>query len=214
MSDLTTRVIGFVDSVPLDTILRHVMPIVPQLPHEMALDYVRQSYIELARRSSILVARLVQDYQAGVNDYPILTPDGYEMFQMMAVDHPSYRRVDYWQGQNSGLWNTRFDIVDNKSIYFHTAPSVDSEGTLILYVSLLPSNCCGRIPSSVEVPYGYAIAEGALSKLLLIPNKPWTNPGIAAIHARNYNIGVMSARNLADTNRKRGPVVPNRVRVV
>jgi hypothetical protein len=205
---------NFTDLVPLSSLLRHVMPIVPQLPHEMALDSIRQSYIELTRRSSILVVKLQQDYQAGVHDYPIDIPEGYEMYQLMGLAHPNFRYVDYWAGANYGLWNTRFDVVDNSSLYFHIAPSVDSVGSLIIYAKVLPNNCCETIPSSLATPYGYAIAEGALSKLLLIPNKPWTNPSIAGIHARNYNIAVMSARNLGDTNRKCGPIVPNRIRVV
>lgn len=205
---------SFSDLVPLDSLLRHVMPIIPQLPHEMALDYVRQAYTELARRSSLIVAKLEQDYQANVHDYPLEPPEGYEIFQIMGIDHPSYRYVDHWGGCNYGLWNTRFDIVDNKSIYFHTAPSVDSVGSLIIYAKVIPGRCCEQIPASVEVPYGQAIAEGALGKLMLIPNKPWTSPQIASIHTRNFNIGIMSARNLGDTNRKRGPIVPNLVRVV
>jgi hypothetical protein len=214
MTHATCSSASFSDLVPLDSLLRHVMPIIPQLPHEMALDYVRQAYTDLARRSSVLVARLEQDYQANVHDYPLEAPEGYEVFQVMGIDHPSYRYVDYWAGQCTGLWNTRFDIVDNRSIYFHTAPSVDSVGSLIVYAKVLPSRCCDTIPASVEVPYGLAIAEGAVSKLMLIPNKAWTNPSVASIYARNFNIGVMSARNLADTNRKRGPVVPDLVRVV
>lgn len=214
MTHATVASSNFSDLVPLTSLLRHVMPIIPQLPHEMALDYIRQAYIELTRRSSILVARLEQDYQANVHDYPLDPPDGYEVYQIMGIDHPNFRYVDYWAGTRTGLWNTRFDVIDNKSLYFHIAPSVDSTGSLIVFAKVLPNSCCENIPTSVEVPYGYAIAEGALSKLLLIPNKPWTNPSIASIHARNYNIAVMAARNLADTNRKRGPIVPNRIRVV
>lgn len=214
MSGCPYSPVSFRDAVPLEQLLRHVMPHVPDIPYAMALDKVRQAYIEFARRSEILVGKLVMDWQAGVHDYYITPPEGYDTFRILGLDSPNYRYVDYWAGQCHGLWNTRFDVVDNRAIYFHTAPSVDNPDGLAIYASLVPNSCCNTIPSSVEVPYGEAIAEGALARILLIPGKPWSNANLSRVHNRNFHIGVMSARNLADTNRKRGPLMAKPVRIV
>lgn len=201
-------------SVALDTLLRHVSPRLPEIPYAMALDSVRQAYTEFARRSSIIVDRLVQDYQAGVTDYPLEPPEGYEVYQVMGIESPGFSFVDYWAGYNYGLWNTRFDVIDNRVINFRNAPSVDSDDGLVVFVQLLPNPCCDSIPSSIATPYGKGIADGALASLLSIPNKPWTNSAVAAQHRRDFNITIMAGRNLADTNRKRGPLQAKRIRVV
>lgn len=202
------------NGTPLESLLRHIMPVVPEIPHEMALDRIRQAYIEFARRSMLIVDRLVIDYQANVHDYFLVPPDGYEVYQVMGLESPGYRYVDYWQGYNWGLWNTRFDVIDNRKIYLHTAPSVDAVDGLIIYAQLLPSNCCNTLPISIDVPYGYGIAQGALKGLLSIPNKPWTHMGLARASELEFNKTVLSAKNLAETNRKREPLKANRIRVV
>lgn len=214
MNDTPHNIVSFVEATRLETLLRHVAPVVSEVPHGVMLDRVRQSYIEFARRSSILVAKLVIDYQANVHDYPMTPPDGYIVHQVMGLDSPGYRFVDYWHGTNYGLWGTKFDVIDNKYIYIHRAPSVDGEAGLVVYAQLLPDSCCEHIPVSLEVPYGKGIADGAIAALLRIPNKPWTQPGIARQYEMDYNRTVMAARNLADSNRKRGPLRPYQRRIV
>lgn len=208
------NITSFLNTVSLDTLLRHVMPIVPDLPHAMALDRVRQAYIEFARRSGLIVGQLKQKYQAGVHDYPLIPPDGYEVYQVLGFGSPGYSFVDYWGGNNYGLWNTRLDVIDNTTVYLHRAPSVDNEDGLCVYVALLPTSCVADIPVSIATPYGKGIASGALADILLIPNKPWTNPAIAGVHKLEFNRTVLAGKNLAQTNRKAGPLRAKSIRVV
>lgn len=201
-------------SVQLDTLLRHIMPMIPEAPHAMVLDRIRQSYTEFARRSSLLVAKITQDFQAGVSDYGLEPPDGYEIYSVLGLDCPGYRFVDYWGGQCSGLWNTKFDVVDNRSIYIHRAPTVDGPDGLSVYVVVLPAPCVSLIPASIATPFGRAIAEGALADVMLTPNKAWTNVSVAGIHKLEFNRGVLAARHLSETNRQRGPLRMKKLRVI
>lgn len=207
-------VASFNNSVQLDTLLRHVMPIVPEVPHAMGLDRIRQAYTEFARRSGLLVAKIVQDYQGGVNDYAITPPDGYEIYGVMGLESPGYSFVDYWKGCNYGLWNTRFDVIDNTSIYLHRASSIDIVDGLVIYATVLPSPCVTTIPASIATPYGKGIAAGAIADLLMVPNKAWTSPQIAAAHKMEFNRVVLSAKQLAETNRKAGPLRMKPIRVI
>lgn len=205
---------SFNNTVPLETLLRHIMPVIPSLPHDMVLDRVRQNYTEFARRTGLLVATITQDYQANVNDYALVPPEGYEVYYVLGLDSPGYSFVDYWAGCNTGLWNTRFDVVDNRSIYIHRAPSVDQIDGLVTYVVLLPNRCVNDIPASIEVPYGKGIADGVLAELMLMPGKPWTNPGAARLYQMEFNRTILAGKHLAETNRKRGPLRAKRIRVV
>jgi hypothetical protein len=68
---------GFEELEPLTPLLRHAMPIVPELPHSMALDMLRQKYIDFARRTRILQTEIPIQYQSGVRDYQLDAPEGW-----------------------------------------------------------------------------------------------------------------------------------------
>jgi hypothetical protein len=205
---------SFNNTAQLDSLLRHIMPMIPETPHAMALDRVRQAYIEFARRTSLVVARMVQNYQTNVADYALVPPEGYEIYSVLGLESPGYGFVDYWGGCNYGLWNTRFDVIDNSIIRLHRPPTVDSVDGLVIYAVVIPNSCVSTIPDSIATPYGKGIAQGALADILLTPNKPWSSPQLAQINRLEYNRVILAAKHLAETNRKPGPLRAKRIRVV
>ena len=207
-------VTNFDDVIGLDSLLRHVIPEVPEVPHDMALDRIRQSYTEFARKTLLITYRQTQDYQTDVHDYFLTPPDGYEVYQVLGLESPGYRYVDYWQGGRVGLWNTKLDVIDNKVLYLHRSPSVDTENGLHIFMQVLPGRCCNTIPNSIDVPFGYGIAKGALASLQRIPGKPWTNLGISRANELEFNRIVLAGKNLAMTNRKFGGIIARGRRVV
>ena len=214
MSNCPYSACSFENAAQLDTLLRHIMPMIPEAPHAMVLDRVRQSYIEFSRRSSLVIARMVQSYQTNVADYELEPPDGYEIYQVLGLESPGYSFVDYWGGCNYGLWNTRFDVIDNSIIKLRKPPTVDSVDGLVVYATVIPSSCVSTIPHSIATPFGEGIAKGALADIMLTPNKSFTSPQISAIHKMEYNRVCLAARHLAETNRKRGPIRAKPIRVV
>ena len=202
------------DEVGLDSLLRHVVPLVPEVPHSMALDRVRQRYIEFARKSSLIVTRQYITLQKDVQDYTLTPPKGYEVFQVLGFQSVGYSFVDYWRGYRRGLWGQDFEVVDNTTIKLSYAPSVDNPAGIEVILALLPTECATTVLKSIATPYGAGIAKGAVADLLLIPNKPWTNGGLASKYELEFNRVVQSARNLGETNRQTGPVRPFSRRVV
>src|SRR5699024_11911276 len=131
----------FEDTVPLDSLLRHVVPIVTVIPHSMALDLIRQAYILFARKSSLVVAELTQDYQAGVRDYPLLPPDGYEVYMVRGLKCPRLNLTWWYELGQFPAWDNRIDVFDNTHILLRDTPSVDDRNGLTVYVSLVPTEC-------------------------------------------------------------------------
>lgn len=202
------------ETVSLDSLLRHVIPLMPEIPHSMALDRVRQRYIEFARKSSLICTKLYITVQAGVTDYYLEPPEGYEIFQVLGFDSPGYSFVDYWRGSKRGMWGTDFQVVDNTSLILNYVPSADRNEKLEVVVALLPSECATTLLKSISTPYGAGIAKGAVADLLMVPNKPWTNGGLASKYEIEFNRVVQSARNLAETNRQTGPIRPFSRRII
>ena len=135
--------LDFMDSVPLNTLLRHVLPYVPKLPQAMALDMVRQKYIDFARRTRILCCEITKNYQAGVRDYYLEAPKDHSIYSIVGIDTGGFSN---WMTLGSP-WELgkSFDVVDNNCIKLRNEPAVDREDGLKVYVTLLPQECINYI---------------------------------------------------------------------
>lgn len=189
-----TTTLDYMDNIPLNTLLRHVLPSVPQIPQAMALDLLRQKYIDFARRTRILSCEITQDYQAGVLDYYLEAPTDHEIYTIIGTPHKGWNGTYYW--------TSPFDVVDNNGIRLHNAPSVDKVNGLCVQVTLLPKECISTIPRSISTPFGQKIARGVVADLLYLPNKEWTNAGLARKHELDYERMLLSARAISSSNRK------------
>lgn len=194
------------DTVPLDSLLRHMAVNVPQIPYAVALDAVRERFTEFARISGLLVGYSELPIQKGVTNYFLEAPEGYEVFSVKAAGSPlgwswHNANANYW----FATWGYRFFIKDNSEVVFEREPSRDEPGRFIL-MSVLPGSCCATMPRSVATPYGRGIAMGAVADALRMPGKPWSNPGLAESFERKFTRTVLSAKNLAITNR--GAITP------
>jgi hypothetical protein len=91
---------------------------------------------------------------------------------------------------------------------------IDPSGIMVLHVPIVPGNPevwhahlslglsdpvtnegLPHIPDDIVDRYQDAIVSGLLSKVLMHPNKPYSNKELATFHGRKYNAGVARARN-------------------
>lgn len=193
--------LDYMDSVPLQNMLRHVLPYVPELPQAMALDMLRQKYIDFARRTRLLCAEMVMDYQSGVRDYYLEPPEDHQVYSIIGV-HSHTGDGLYWYGFERDVWRKNFNVVDNNCIVLHNTPSVDRKGGLRVFATLLPKACINYMPSSIMLPFGRNIGRGVVADALCIPNKEWTNPNLARKYELDYERMLLSARALSSANRK------------
>lgn len=192
---------GVEQTVTVASLVRHMIPSCPSLPHDLAVDLVRQKYIEAARRSGLLTAVCEIPLQRDVRNYPLDVPEGYEVYAVHPTHHqPALHRatlsVDYWF-----LCGYRFKVLHNDEIEFAASPGHDREEPMELTVIVVPSECVATMPTAISTPFGRGIAKGALADAMVIPNQAWTNPGIARGHELAYNRTVLDMRTLAITNR-------------
>lgn len=62
-----------------------------------------------------------------------------------------------------------------------------AEGELTVSMYLKPAHTADMLPDFMISHYGYDLAHGALSTLLLIPNQPFTNPQMAIAFDVKFN---------------------------
>ena len=190
----------FEECVHLSTLLRHVIPIVQGVPHAMALDLLRQKFIDFCTRTKIMTAESTHDLQAGVRDYQLHAPGGYEVFSIVGIENEHHGH--HWTGFQNNEFRRNFEVIDNNIIKLRTAPAVDRRHGLKVYVNLIPNDFVNTLPKSIAVPYGRRIAMGVVADCLFIPKKDWSSPQEAPRYEREYEKGVLDARSLAGTNRQ------------
>lgn len=188
-------------TVPLDSLLRHMAVNVPEIPYSVALDQIRERYIQFARTSHLIVYFQELALQREVTNYKLVAPEGYEVYSVRGVGDPGSW---VWRGPSKDYWfsayGNRFYVKDNSEIIFDREPSAALSGQFVL-LTVIPSPCCESVPTSVATPYGKGIAAGAVADALLMPNKAWTNPALAEVYEIKYNRAALSAKNIAITNR-------------
>lgn len=201
-------------TVPLDELMRFVATIIPAVPYEVGLEYLRQKYIDFARITSLVVYHQKIQLQRGVREYMLIPPPGYEILGVMQYHHNSW---GYMRLPNIDRWFTYFGerlrVEGNSRIHLETAPSND-ERQLEIVLHLLPNTCVNDIPQEIATPYGRGIAKGAVAELLEMPGKAWSNPRAAAKYERDFHIACQSGRNLHLTNRGSRRVTMDQIRVI
>lgn len=193
--------LDFSETCPIDNLLRHIMPMVPKVPPAYALNVLRQKYINFARRTRFLASLLIQDSQSGVRDYRLVPPTDYQVYSIIGRQQYNHK-VDTWGARFFSDLHLDFDVVDNNMIVLHNCPAQDEINGLKVWVTLIPKPCISTIPINIADPFGYDIAKGVIGELLHVPDKQWTNDGLARRFELDYERMLLSARALAISNRK------------
>lgn len=79
-------------------------------------------------------------------------------------------------------------------------PEPDADGILTLIVALKPSTDATGVDDLIYDEFREAVVHGALSRLMLSPSKPYSNPSLAAYHEQQFTVktgaaGMRTARN-------------------
>lgn len=82
-------------------------------------------------------------------------------------------------------------------------PTTDQLEALHVYCSVIPVDA-RQVPEHVATHHFETITKGALSKLLVMSKKPWTNPDLARVYGAQYYDGLREARVNADSAYQNG----------
>jgi hypothetical protein len=86
--------------------------------------------------------------------------------------------------------------IDRATLRILAAPAVD-DVPILVSVALAPSPRAVRIEDSVARPHANAISYGALSRLLTMPGKQWTDPRTAQTFEAKFNEAIYTAKTRA-----------------
>lgn len=172
---------------------------------DAAQDFCRRSFLWRAREQALFTTVALQE----VYDVTGLVPAG---AQLVAL-HSAWafgREVDIEEpGQGDdfapGVAHHRWVVGVDGPAALHVLPAPDAGAIAITgTLSFCPSDDSTGVPDFIFNRWRKEIASGAIEMLCAQENKPWSSPGLAAVHKGKFDAAVMLAASRAGPVRRKG----------
>lgn len=143
---------------------------------------------------------------AGENAYDLEPLPGTDVTTVLAAELdgvPLAPKDIPWLNREIPRWRTvaarskYFTQVDTEQVILAALPDANITAGLTLTLALQPSRSAVSFPKWIFNQYLYVLAEGAISKLMMMPNKPWTDIQNGADRRSKFEAGIANARAYA-----------------
>lgn len=192
--------------------LDYVLPQVPGATNEMALLEIKNTIIDFCEKSLILQTDLDPITTIpNISEYDLEPPSERLVVQIMKMWFKGVnldpRALD--EIYTPSAFNTRSGALVEKSdprFYYqkdartfsvYPIPNVRDVASITLRVALKPTRSATTIDDLIYEEYAETIGHGAITRLALSPDKPYTNPNMAAARNALYLAGLNIARQRA-----------------
>lgn len=143
------------------------------------------------------------DLVAGESFYDLETPTGGDISAVMHVEcngMPLENKSLEWLNKEHPSWRIDretpkwFTQITPDQIILAKVPDVTVVGGLYVTMAAEPSRASSSFPKWICNQYIYTLVDGALSTLMLMPDKPWTDTQNGAARLANFNAAINNAR--------------------
>jgi hypothetical protein len=200
--------VGFTN---IDNWFTHIWPDVPLCPNpkirEAIIDTARRFFLETELWTVELELLNINSDQA---EYTLLSPhadmvslDHYEIksgdtfyrkkvISEIAIDANPDERDD-WRTQTNEDPDAAW-VGQTLKMRLTYIPGIDITAGLKVWINIMPFDGARTVPNIRWTHYKDIITSGAISELLMMANKPWTNPDLGAAHGVNFSGSFLKAR--------------------
>lgn len=197
---------------PYTSFLDYVLPHVPGCTPEMATLEIKNTCIDFCEKSLILqVDADPITAIAGIMDYDLEPPRDHLVTKIMKVwykgqeldgESPDEIKTPSVYNQNSGYLVNRGDPrfylqKDARTFSLYPIPQETARLAVTMRVALKPTRSATQVDDLIFEEYAETIGAGAVSRLALSPNKPYSNRQLAADKNGQYVAGLNVARDRA-----------------
>lgn len=196
----------------LDAFLNKIHPFAPGVADLTAYEWIREAAIEFCERTRTW--RDYDDYQVYRRDAALIkTPVGSVIHEIEEVrfngewlEPASASDLDKWHhGWRTGRATGRpgyFTQMEPNTI----AIAPIAAGTVHAWLILKPAPDAMELPDYIAMQYRQVIADGALARILALPNMPYSNPQLAAVHDTSFQAALSRLSNLGSAGQQRAHV--------
>ena len=189
--------------VTLDSIIEYVMPEVVGCPRDLIIREIKEAAISFCEATGLWRYDLYPlNILPGVSVYEIDIPSESKIVDIRSLNiggRPIDPQTAEWLDKNSDRWRTQegsanYYVVESPGeIRLSLVPMAEADEIMTGVVTLKPKRVDPKIPQFIIDDWMNTIAAGAKSRLMLIPNKKWSNPQDGILQADNNDIGKSKA---------------------
>lgn len=135
--------------------------------------------------------------------YPITAPADADIASVLTVEHdgaPIEARSVEWLNANAPRWRTsaatprHFTQIEQDQLILAPLPSAGLAQGLTMTLALQPKRTATGAPAWLMTKYRYSLVDGVLARLMLMANKPWSDPANGQDRRNSYEAAVANAR--------------------
>lgn len=196
----------------LDDFLPSIRPYAPGVADPTAYFAIRQAAIEFCERTRLW--RFEDEFQVNSEDADGLMapPDAvvHEIESAWFDDHKLTPQTTRWLDRNCVGWQTGLangfpQYVTQKS-QNEVSIAPRGTGTVRLVMFLKPSQDADEVPDFLVDQHRETIAQGALARILMIPNQSFTSPDAAMAYSMAFGQALDRLSAKGFTGQQRAPV--------
>lgn len=199
--------------------LDEVMPHVPGCTNEIATQAIKNAVIEFCEKSLILQTdHDPMSVIAGEVDYDLEPPAGYLVSKILKAWFKNTELVPTSPDDiaKPALYNRDFTDVDagradptliiqkdERTFSLFPIPLNSEANVVTMRIALKPSRSSTKVDDLIYEDYAEVIAHGALTRLMLSPGKPYSQPQIGVARNNLFSSGINLARQRASSGHVR-----------
>lgn len=189
----------------LEDLLPRVLPYAPGCPDPVAVDHLRDAAIEFCKQTRCW--REVDEFGTTDTDIEVVcVPPFSSLFEIEAAkfNGRDLARAPYLR---SDPHKTEGGIPSVIAQAQHNSVSIYPRATGKLWISmfLMPDDRADMIPSFIFDQWGRIIAEGALGEILMMPDKPFSNPQLGVSFRGRFQAGMDRNFRASQRGQQRAP---------
>lgn len=177
----------------IDELLIQVLPHAPSCPEPVAIRYLREAAIEIARKArnwaeTDTISVAAPDYECLVpfEDAIVLSIEK-AWFDGQALEPIDVKALDDlagdWQAPGAATGTPRY-LTQLRPDTVSVVPR--ATGTLRMRCVLAPSHTATTLPDFMIDQHGVEIGKGALGRILTHPNAEWANPQLGGLYLGEF----------------------------
>jgi len=194
-------------AISYESLLPSILPIVSGCPDTLVENNIRSAVIELCEKASVYQAELDPLTTVGnIYEYDLEPPSGTTVQKILWITHQGKdlepitstlleQRLPKWRAGN-GV--PEYYVQQGSSlVWLAPIPTTTGVSSTIVRTVLKPTHTSTACDNDVMNDYRDTIINGALFRLLRIPNQDWTDLQIAGVYGQLFNEGVENAERKA-----------------
>jgi hypothetical protein len=211
-----------------DDFLPYVLPDVPGCAEIVAIQAIRNTAIDFCEKTMVVETDLDPvSLVVGVTDYDLEPPAAHLVTKIVRlfyrnrelkpvarddINVASFYNPDAIDKEQPGQ-PQRWTQKDTKTITVWPEPKESEAGALTIRAALKPTRASTSCDDILFEDYAEYIAAGAKARLMLVPNKAYTNPNLVVTQNQLYMQGVNMARQRAARGHTRANMRVKQVRI-